>query len=449
MGNLRGVDRRQRSTPRSYDARNRLVVHDSASYAYNGDGVLVSDGTTTSAQDLAAPLSQVLSDGTDTYLYGQERLRALGGPWYVGDALGSVRQTLDDAGGVLGSVQYDPWGVPTAGTPQPFGFTGELHHQGQVYLRARWYAPGQGRFVSEDPFAGFPEMPYSLHAYQYGYSNPLRWTDPSGECPTCTPSPVPAPTPDPTVPPVTPTPTTPPVPPPGPVMGNGSHCIAGFFKQVAYNTTLGLADVAAPVSGESVAMTVCRQVGNAWSVVQGGAEFLGGGTLAVGGVVACGTGVLCIAGAPAALVGTGLATHGAGVAVMGTWQLVVPLGEVCAAASTGGGGGGSPTQSPQPNPGPAKPSIKGRLKNAQLPTEGRIRFVPPNGYSPTNPLLRGPNGGYIDKFGNEWVRGPSRTPGEPFEWDVQLSQTGKNQLGWLSRDETHINVSLHGEITHR
>jgi filamentous hemagglutinin len=207
--------------------------------------------------------------------------------------------------------------------------------------------------------------------------------------------------------------------------------------------------VAAPVSGESVAMTVCRQVGNAWSVVQGGAEFLGGGTLAVGGVVACGTGVLCIAGAPAALVGTGLATHGAGVAVMGTWQLVVPLGEVCAAASTGGGGGGSPTQSPQPNPGPAKPSIKGRLKNAQLPTEGRIRFVPPNGYSPTNPLLRGPNGGYIDKFGNEWVRGPSRTPGEPFEWDVQLSQTGKNQLGWLSRDETHINVSLHGEITHR
>jgi hypothetical protein len=25
-------------------------------------------------------------------------------------------------------------------------------------------------------------MPYSLHAYQYGYSNPVMWTDPSGEC---------------------------------------------------------------------------------------------------------------------------------------------------------------------------------------------------------------------------------------------------------------------------
>jgi hypothetical protein len=239
-----------------------------------------------------------------------------------------------------------------------------------MYLRARWYDLTSGTFLTRDPFAGFPRQPYSLHPYQYAYSNPLRYTDPSGECPTCTPSPVPAPTPDPTIPPVTPSPTTPPVPPPGPVIGNGSHCIAGFFKQVSYNTTLGLADAASPGPGETLAMTVCRQVGNAWSVVQGGAEVLGGGSLAVGGVVACGTGVLCIAGAPAALVGTGLATHGAGVAVMGTWQLVAPLGEVCAAASTGGGG--SPTQSPQPNPGPAKPSIKGRLKNAQLPTDTNL-----------------------------------------------------------------------------
>jgi len=147
---------------------------------YNGDGVLVSDGTTTSAQDLAAPLSQVLSDGTATYVYGHDRLRALGGPWYVGDALGSVRQTLDDAGAVLATTSYDPWGTPQGALSAPFGFTGELHHPGQVYLRARWYAPGQGRFVSEDPFAGFPELPYSLHAYQYAYSNPVRWTDPTG-----------------------------------------------------------------------------------------------------------------------------------------------------------------------------------------------------------------------------------------------------------------------------
>jgi hypothetical protein len=36
-----------------------------------------------------------------------------------------------------------------------------------------------------------------------------------------------------------------------------------------------------------------------------------------------------------------------------------------------------------------------------------------------------------------WNRtGPSRTAGQPFEWDVQLP------------DGRHLNVSLHGEITH-
>jgi RHS repeat-associated protein len=124
----------------------------------------------------------VLSDGTDTYVYGHERLRVLGGPWYVGDALGSVRQTLDDAGAVLATTNYDPWGTPQGTLSAPFGFTGELHSAGQVYLRARWYAPGNGTFTSRDPFAGFAEMPYSLHAYQYAYSDPVRWTDPSGRC---------------------------------------------------------------------------------------------------------------------------------------------------------------------------------------------------------------------------------------------------------------------------
>jgi len=93
---------------------------------------------------------------------------------------GSVRQTLDDAGAVLDTTSYDPWGTPQDTLSAPFGFTGELHHQGQVYLRARWYAPGQGRFVSEDPFAGYSTRPYSLHPYQYGYAAPTVYIDPTG-----------------------------------------------------------------------------------------------------------------------------------------------------------------------------------------------------------------------------------------------------------------------------
>ncbi len=93
-------------------------------------------------------------------------------------------------------------------------------------------------------------------------------------------------------------------------------------------------------------------------------------------------------------------------------------------------------------------SIKSWLKAAQLPTSGKIRFVPPKNYNPASPLTRGPGGGYIDRFGNEWVRAPSRTTGEAFDWDVQFSNRGKEMLGWLSLEGNHVNVSLGGHVTH-
>ena len=86
-------------------------------------------------------------------------------------------------------------------------------------------------------------------------------------------------------------------------------------------------------------------------------------------------------------------------------------------------------------------------KKAQLPTQGKIRYVPPQNAGSNLP--RTSTGVYIDKFDNIWTKGPSRTAGEPFEWDVQLSKRGKEMLGWLSRDGSHINVSLKGIITHR
>jgi len=45
-------------------------------------------------------------------------------------------------------------------------------------------------------------------------------------------------------------------------------------------------------------------------------------------------------------------------------------------------------------------STKSRLKDAGLPVSGKIRFVPPRGYHPSQPLTRGPNKGFIDRFGN-------------------------------------------------
>nr|WP_318202174.1 polymorphic toxin type 17 domain-containing protein [Streptomyces sp. SCL15-4] len=99
--------------------------------------------------------------------------------------------------------------------------------------------------------------------------------------------------------------------------------------------------------------------------------------------------------------------------------------------------------------GTPRTGVKGLLKDAQLPHSGRIRFVPDKRVSISAGLPRGPRKGYIDRFGNEWIKGPSRTAGQPFEWDVQLSKLGKAKLGWLSRDGSHLNVSLDGEITHK
>jgi len=114
----------------TYDALNRTTIRGTTTYAYNGDGTLVSQATsgvtTRYTQDLAAPLSQVLQTqvGAATrtdYLYGLNRLASLNGStktWYVSDALGSVRRTVADSGTPLGVINYDPLGTapgcPTA-----------------------------------------------------------------------------------------------------------------------------------------------------------------------------------------------------------------------------------------------------------------------------------------------------------------------------------------------
>jgi RHS repeat-associated protein len=151
------------------------------------DGTLVSQlaGATTTryTQDLASPLSQILSDGTSTYVYGMDRLYGEVGiirSWYTADALGSVRTITSNAGIASASASYDPYGQLQSGSVGSFGFTGELQQGSSVYLRARWYNASTGTLFGRDPFEGYSEAPYSLMPYQYGYANPVSNTDPSG-----------------------------------------------------------------------------------------------------------------------------------------------------------------------------------------------------------------------------------------------------------------------------
>lgn len=172
------------------------MVQGSTTYGniYNGQGdrlrQTVNGVPTTYVLDLNAGLTQVLSDGSNTYLYGTSRIaeKQTGGwRYYAGDALGSVRQLVDNTGAVTLAKSYQPFGTPltSVGTGTTmYGFTGEQRDPtGLVYLRARFYSPELGIFLSRDPFPGFLTQPASLTPYQYAFKNPVRYTDPSGENP--------------------------------------------------------------------------------------------------------------------------------------------------------------------------------------------------------------------------------------------------------------------------
>ena len=89
--------------------------------------------------------------------------------------------------------------------------------------------------------------------------------------------------------------------------------------------------------------------------------------------------------------------------------------------------------------------LKGLLKDKGLPTRGKIRFVPEK--KALNTGIRVQDGGFVDRFGNVWRRPRGQIVREP-HWDVQLSRTGRQDLGWASRSGNHVNVSLDGRIVH-
>jgi RHS repeat-associated protein len=144
--------------------------------------------TTNYTLDLNSGLTQVLNDGNYDYLYGVGRIAQKVTPYlteyYLTDALGSVRQVASSAGEVTLSKRYDPYGWVLdfeGGSNPSFGFTGEMQDStGMVYLRARYYAPTDGRFLSRDTWEGDANNPMSYNAWLYTYANPILYTDPSG-----------------------------------------------------------------------------------------------------------------------------------------------------------------------------------------------------------------------------------------------------------------------------
>ncbi len=145
-------------------------------YVYDSKGnrvrQTVSNGSTVVTKqyivDYSVPLSRVLADEDEddivqaSYCYGNDLLamkRDGVGYYFYYDRLGSVRNVTDDGdpASVVKNYLYDGFGnviTATAGSPvNVYQFTGEEYDAdpGLVYLRARYYDPAVGRFISRDP----------------------------------------------------------------------------------------------------------------------------------------------------------------------------------------------------------------------------------------------------------------------------------------------------------
>jgi RHS repeat-associated protein len=189
----------------TYDAAKQLLAVDDGThltnFSYNGDGVrvgkTVGGETTGYVVDTNTSLPVVLVEETagqeTAYLYGLDLLAqqgAGGAPWVYrhADGLGNTRLQTDPLGQVVASYNYDPFGVLRGGgVPDPgaFLFAGQQYDPSAslYYLRARYYDPALGRFLTRDPFPGLPTLPQTLNPYAYALNNPVNLVDPSGRFP--------------------------------------------------------------------------------------------------------------------------------------------------------------------------------------------------------------------------------------------------------------------------
>jgi RHS repeat-associated protein len=109
--------------------------------------------------------------------------------YYHNNVLGSPVAATDESGALKWRASYWPHGASiqtggdlAASVFNPVWFTGHVRdpESGLIYMRARYYNPALGRFMSIDPVAFSSENPGSFNRYAYANNNPLLYVDPDG-----------------------------------------------------------------------------------------------------------------------------------------------------------------------------------------------------------------------------------------------------------------------------
>ncbi|WP_066494857.1 RHS repeat-associated core domain-containing protein [Abyssisolibacter fermentans] len=189
-----------------YDGFNRLVkvdkitsgIRNIVTYRYNGDGQRTTkqeqsskDGYVTKTTNYYYDRQHViLETGTETVSYVRginyiSRKSSIGLSYYFYNGHGDVVQTVSENGEVRNQYDYDIFGNPLLTIEEEkneIRYSGEYYDEstGLYYLRARYYNPYTGRFISEDSYWGEDSNPLSLNLYVYCYNDPVRFVDPTG-----------------------------------------------------------------------------------------------------------------------------------------------------------------------------------------------------------------------------------------------------------------------------
>ena len=180
----------------TYDEWDRMSGYsdgtNSYTYKYDANGIRTQKNNKQYIIDINNNVvAETDSDGniTDEIIWGHQPLaRKINGNWYyyIYNAHGDVVGLTDDAGTVVNTYDYTPWGEirsETETVENPIKYAGEYYDDelNMIYLRARYYDPKIGRFTSYDIEEGEISNPLDMNRYVYCRNNPVKYVDPSGE----------------------------------------------------------------------------------------------------------------------------------------------------------------------------------------------------------------------------------------------------------------------------
>jgi len=194
-----------------YDGFNRLVYRETVkqgvrsivTFTYDGDDLRTEKRSRSSDRDYEEEVVRYVYDrqyvileldaegeAVTRYVRGDRYIARIdvtsqSAAYYFYNGHAYVVQTVTESGEQLNAYEYDIFGNPilTIEThANAIRYSGEFYdaETGLYYLRARYYAPYIGRFITEDTYKGDILNPLSLNLYTYVHNDPINFWDPTG-----------------------------------------------------------------------------------------------------------------------------------------------------------------------------------------------------------------------------------------------------------------------------